>query len=171
MPLGAWEDKRQEDGSLGYGPTFLVRPGMRFEIERDDVKTTAARGVGVNTLHENRKKLMRAWKRHPMRTVTVQQPAQFQGAKLSVVRTGDEIRMLEKYGNWVQPEEREISYDPCPKRPSWRKGYRFDTWALPVDCPGSAPYGTTPKSELAEHAAKLDELRGEQHDGSGLDVV
>ena len=122
MPLGAWECKGKED-------TFLIRPGMRFPMDREKKTGTAARGMGVRVLHENRALVLAEWERNRLGPVKIQQPYMFWGSKSCVRPTSKGMVMIrevirgerelgsipigeftkdEKYGDWQQPEKRNL---------------------------------------------------------------
>lgn len=144
-PLGAWEHISYPEG------VFLIRPGMRFalDVKRDPdkkkeaakIKKTAARGLGVRVLHQNRQKVLALWKKKPHTPLTLQQKAVFWGAKIcvSLGKTAPqrvfwhgptEPRRNPRYGLWITPEPYNVSYAPMPKRPLLLKNNRILSWAL-----------------------------------------
>lgn len=169
-PLGAWEKKNWDGG------VFLLRPGLRFPVGRQarDLGSVAARGLGTKTLHENRRKVMRAWGKEPMAPVYVQQPTMFHGAMSSVRKVLGELTPWGEreflyvrddcYGKWQDPEPRRLSYAPGPKRkailPAEGSAFRLSLWELPeTEDAFSCPYS---KLELDDEESIL---RGEQPDG------
>lgn len=155
VPLGGWEPKPWE--GVGIDGTFLLRPGLRFALgENDDVDKTAARGVGVRTLHRNRQAIVRAWEQSPMMPTTVQQPSMFHGSRSSVRRVerptpwGDteyEYIKADHYGRWEDPKPRILNYAPAPKRsgilpsPVHQAALALLPWQLPLDVDSrSRPY-------------------------------
>jgi hypothetical protein len=192
QPLGAWECKGKED-------LFLIRPGMRFPLDREGkIGSTAARGLGVRTLHENRALVLREWERSPLADVFVQQPYMFMGSK-SCVRPNTEARKTlelvkadklklgevadklansftrdEKYGRWLRPEPRKVGYSSLPKRPMMMPGeerggrLRMATWAISAHVGESLPYGAAELSELAKESKELRLMEEDQADQDGL---
>ena len=94
-PLGAWEKK--DDGQTRN--QHIIRPGMRFVPNSSKISDTAARGLGVRTLHQNREIVQEQWdgnicsiggrdkprsKSGPMTDVYIQQPTIFMGCKSSI---------------------------------------------------------------------------------------
>jgi hypothetical protein len=174
--LGSWEEKPWPHGA------FLIRPGMRFALGKDD--HTAARGLGVKTLRENRKRILSAWRKSPMGELVVQQPSMFHGARSSVWRvqsdTWDadealyEYRRSADYGQWTTPTPRALTYAPGPKRsgivasPVVRGGIALVPWRLP---PGlrSLPYQRGAAAE--PDALDLRMFESEQPETGMLDVV
>ena len=122
--LGSWEGKCYRKG------VFLMRPGLRFELGRKTEEArTAARGVGVRVLHQNREKVLRAWLREPMAPVYVQQPPQFHASKGTIRAVQSEMTLAggehwqeyrrdDVYGTWSTPKPRKMGYEPGPKRES-----------------------------------------------------
>lgn len=174
--LGAWENKQWQGG------VFLLRPGLRFPTGdgAEDVASVAARGVGIATLHENARRVLRAWKKEPMAPVYVQQPAMFHGAKSSIRKvmgkpgpTGDaswDYVRDDSYGKWERPTRRILSYEPMPKRSGVLESCEprgsalsLAPWELP-DTPEavSVPYGD-PEVEDLERLQ-----RSEQPDGGEM---
>lgn len=175
-PLGAWEAKVYPHG------VFLIRPGMRFKLGRaTDLKSVAARGVGIRTLHANRKRLVDGWARAPMRTATVQQPATFHGCKGSIACKGDPngpgatYTRSALYGTWVQPTRRNVSYAAPPKRREvfvTGQAHRLLTWELPDDAIAvSRPYGSTRLSAVALESRETEVELGDQGDADEVGVV
>jgi|HubBroStandDraft_2_1064218.scaffolds.fasta_scaffold00423_23 hypothetical protein len=171
--LGQWEEKKWPRGA------FLLRPGMRFSLQGER-EHTAARGLGTNTLHRNRARILRAWERAPMGELTVQQPAMFHGSKSSLWRVsvdeGDidsaawEYRRSALYGQWQDPMPRALSYAPGPKRsgiipsPALKKGIALVPWRLPAGL-RSVPY----RAEPSEDDRRM--LETEQPEWGGLAFV
>ena len=174
--LGGWERKPWEGGA------FLMRPGLRFALDRKE-DHTAARGVGVKTLHQNRARVVRAWERSPLQSVTLPTPSFFHGAKLSVRRLmlpdidEDERAFAfvrsEHYGRWTE-ETKTLSYSPKPKRESLAlsserdrdgntQAYRMTPWELPTaEGLESAPYGSVGQSTLADDLDWMRDLEEDQ---------
>jgi len=161
--LGSWESKPWPGG------VFLLRPGLRIPLTRGgDIDRTAARGVGVRTLHENRLKVVRAWEREPMAPVTLRTPSFFHGAKLSVrqLADGETYRRDELYGRWSD-ETKTLTFTPKPKRAALggRDGaaIRLLPWELPTGegC-ASVPYGEVEQSALADDLDRMRELEEDQ---------
>lgn len=167
--LGEWEEKNWPGG------VFLLRPGLRFPIGQNcrDTGSVAARGLGVRVLQENRRKVLRAWHKIAMKSVYVQQPTMFHGARSSIRKVlGDVSPWGEQgydyvrdasYGRWETPEPRILSYAPGPKRQSYvtmpSGEIRLGLWHLPgVE---SSPYE---RKDDEEDKVK----RGEQPDGGEL---
>ena len=191
-PLGAWERKASST-------QHLIRPGMRFCPDAEAKRAeTAARGIGVRVIHDNRQKILEAWKTAPMTDVYLQQPSQFMGSKGCVrvskegldlwaaIRKGaqrptsDQLNAFEqtvtrdaKYGNWITPVPRVVSYNPTPKRPycDTTDHYRLMTWALSDDQGESRMYRGNDKSHLGEDAREMQEIESEQPDQGGFHVV
>ena len=183
-PLGAWECK--EDGKPQN--QHIIRPGMRFVPESEKQSDTAARGLGVRTLHNSKNLILDAWKRSPMGDVYIQQPTMFMGCKVSVranqrardaltlVRMGkatisdiaDEVyggfERDKNYGNWIKPEPRAVSYTSLPKRPMHDGSYRLLPCALNSASGESVAYGKAATSALAREAEQLKTLVSEQPD-------
>jgi hypothetical protein len=176
--LGGWERKPWPGG------VFLLRPGLRFPLLKEsEASLTAARGIGPKTLHKNRARVLRAWDRQPMGSVTLHTPSFFHGAKLSVRRslapdddpdarsyvyTRDRL-----YGRWTE-ETRTLNYRPQPKResvsvaPGRGKGYLLHPWELPRgEACRSAPYGVAPPSPQADDLDDMRDLSEDQPEGSG----
>jgi DNA polymerase type B, organellar and viral len=219
FPLGAWDGSGQNSGE----DTFLIRPGMRFKINCSRCAApvnrctcapcpkcrksatecmcsakTAARGIGVRTLHNNRVKVLEAWEDIPCGDIHVQQPPVFWGSKSCIrpdTRTRETLELLltgridlkrvldamaggfvrdEKYGRWLTPEPRRLSYSPLPKRPrivdssSTTSARRMLTWALDDSQGESLPYGVTEVSEIVRELQELKMLESEQPDQGGL---
>ena len=173
--LGGWTRKPW------HGGVFLMRPGLRFALDGDDEKSTAARGVGTRTLHKNRARVLRQWEREPMTPVTLATPSFFHGAKLEVRRTlaedvsDDERAYLytrgEYYGRWTD-ETRTLRYTPTPKRELVTPDFRLTPWALPMGAGcESMPYGSVDQSELADALDSLRELEEDQPDAGGLALL
>lgn len=196
FPLGAWESK-------GADHIHNIRPGMRFSLTRDAKReTTAARGIGVRVLHSNRDLVRAYWDIDPGGDCLIQQPMIFMGSK-SCIRPTTEAKAIlelvkigkttlreqaaalagafdrdEKYGNWVEPEERKVSYNPLPKRPAWEriedKGnvrFRLFTWALSRAQGESVPYGKSHLSLLVKEIKAQKLLEEEQADQEGLHTL
>lgn len=191
-PLGAWEEKPV----LKRG-VHIIRPGMRFRLRDRDEEGTTARGMGVKVLHKNRLKVSRAWKERPGQKMKIQQPYIFWGAK-SCLHQHHTKECLEryrkdknvppcnscpisrdkKYGRWLRPEPRPVSYEPGPKRARFmgelngKTDWRLATWALdPSSKVLSRRYSKTKKSELAEQGAMLRQIEEEQADQGGIYVL
>jgi hypothetical protein len=180
--LGAWESKPWEGG------IFLQRPGVRFPLRAARTKAekasvlgaVAARGLGVATLNRNRGKVLRAWAREPMASVTLATPSFFHGAKLSI-RTKlsegedeDRVPVYTRdalYGRWTA-ETRTLSYKPTPKRESVTPEYRLTPWRLPrgAGCE-SVPYGVAGQSAIGDELDAMRELDEEQPDRGGLALL
>lgn len=162
LPLGAWEEKTYPNG------IFLIRPGLRFALGKTDVKETAARGLGIKSLHENRRRVQEAWARRPMGSLTIQQPSFFHGCKVSVREVAEEEYVRSPlYGRWTEPEPRKVAFDARPKREGFLLredgNARLLPWELPmVDEARSRAYGSTGASELAKMRAAGDDLAEEQ---------
>jgi hypothetical protein len=152
--LGGWERKAWPGGA------FLMRPGLRFALDLGS-EHTAARGVNVRVLHQNRARVLRQWEREPMTPVTLQTPSFFHGAKLSVRKVGEEYRRSELYGRWTD-EEKTLKFTPGPKRSAVLPDYRLAPWELPTSegC-ASVAYGDVDQGALAD---ALDELRDLEDD-------
>jgi len=181
-PLGAWE--RDEPAAM-----HLIRPGMRFSLDYGagdlgaSEKETAARGIGVKTLHSRKAIVLKAWEEDPMAEVWIEQPSIFMGAKISITKLQGEggkarYRRQPNYGTWVKPEPRLISYNPLPKRPDYFRArgdeghYVLPTWALGKEVGVSRAYGETPKSQLALEAMMQKEIEDEQPDGgAGVEAM
>jgi DNA polymerase type B, organellar and viral len=172
--LGAWEAKPWPAG------VFLVRPGLRFSLGEGSEESTAARGLGVRTLHANRARVLRAWEKAPMAPLTIQQPTMFHGARSAVRRvrgqadpSGDVpwsyVRGAE-YGRWTDPEPRRVGYQPAPKRCEVLQGYRLLPWELPLQGE-SVPYGEAPDSPMAEDFDDLRTRADEQPEAGMLEVL
>lgn len=215
--LGDWtcDQKTGED-------TFLIRPGMRFKINCSKCSKTvrecacsdcpkckksaiecmcdsktAARGIGVRTLHNNRAKVLDAWDEVPCSDITIQQPPVFWGSKSCIrptTETRETLELLklgkldmkhvldamaggfvrdEKYGRWLTPDPRKLSYSPFPKRPRMidapgTSARRMLTWALDDSQGESLPYGVTDVSEIVRELQELKMLESEQPDQGGL---
>jgi hypothetical protein len=141
-PLGAWEGKVLANGAM------LLRPGLRFELGPEArIGRTAARGVGVKTLHDNRAKVLAAWRDAPMMPTEVQQPAMFHGSRVSVRRVAGDVDFAGEmmwryvrdklYGRWEPPKPRVLSYEPGPKRDGVSAGFapgvvRLHPFTLPM---------------------------------------
>jgi hypothetical protein len=166
--LGAWTSKPEDKWPKG---AFFVRPGIRFRLDADEIQSTAARGMGVKVLHENRAAVLRAWEEGKDET-TVQQPTLFAGATSSVRRLADESYVRdEKYGRWLLPTPRKLSFGATPKRESRARGGRLLPWHLSPGAPPSLPYGLAPLGEGAREGQELRIVEDEQPDREGLDVV
>jgi DNA polymerase type B, organellar and viral len=222
FPLGAWDNTTKGED------TFLIRPGMRFKMNctkcklsldacqctRDadtckDCKKildkclcgTAARGIGVRTLHNNRKKVLQSWEELPCGDIRVQQPPVFWGSKSCIrpdTRTRETLELLkagkvdlkhvleamsggfvrdEKYGRWMTPEPRALSYSPFPKRPrtlesgDQRSARRMLAWGLDDEQGESLPYGITDISQIVRELQELKLLESEQPDQGGLQSI
>lgn len=181
--LGGWERKKWEGG------VFLMRPGLRFALTQEDIKTTAARGVGVKTLHNNRVKVLAQWDakpRHnsdgeliagPMAPVTLNTPAFFYGARLGIrLKKGEEnfdeqtfeFVRDEKYGTWVTDDTRTLSYGPEPKRVKLLSNHKLQAWHLPQkpECVSCAYEG-----QLSEEGVALEAMRELEADQPDLDML
>lgn len=194
--LGSWESK-------GNDTIHNIRPGMRFSLTRDAKReTTAARGIGVRVLHSNRDLVRAYWDIEPGADCEIQQPMMFMGSKSCVRPTTEAKKILEqvklgnttlrenaatlagafdrddKYGNWVEPEERKISYNPLPKRPAWERitengnvRFRLFTWALHRSQGESVAYGKSKLSLLVQELKLLKLLEEEQADQDGIHTL
>jgi hypothetical protein len=217
--LGAWDNTTKGED------TFLIRPGMRFKTDckcgkpvrqcecatsdeqcKDCKKPlreckclngTAARGIGVRTLHNNRVKVLDEWDSSPCGDITIQQPSVFWGSKscirpttqaretLELLRTGKaELKHVlatmaggfirdEKYGRWLTPDPRRLSYSPFPKRPRMldaplTTAHRMLTWALDDSQGESLPYNATDVSDIVKGLRELKMLESEQPDQGGF---
>ena len=170
-PLGGWEEKRYPHG------VFLVRPGLRFALGDGAVEAdTAARGLGVRVLHANRARVLRAWTRHPLASLDVQQPAVFHGAKSSIRLNADgSLTRSKHYGKWEKPKPRKMGYEAVPKRESvscgpGRDEYRLNLWDLDM-VSRSVPYSQAARGALALASAELGDLEDEQPEGWPLGGV
>lgn len=219
-PLGEWTHEQTEGQD-----TFLIRPGMRFKTNCQRCKAqinrcscppcgkcrkgarecfcdakTAARGIGVRTLHNNRALVLDEWERLPCGDIAVQQPSVFWGSKscvrpttqtrqtLELLKTGkatlsDVLATMaggfardEKYGTWKTPDPRKLSYSPFPKRPRFAStpstlAVRMLTWAVDDSQGESLPYGVTEVSEIVKELIELKMLESEQPDQGGLQTL
>jgi hypothetical protein len=216
-PLGDWTSEQTEGQD-----TFLIRPGMRFKINCKrcsapvhhcacppcpkckksavecmcDAKT-AARGIGVRTLHNNRVKVMQEWEDVPCKDIAIQQPSVFWGSKSCIrptTKTRETLELLrtgkatlkhvldsmaggfvrdEKYGTWKTPDPRKLSYSPFPKRPRLAHtpsttAVRMLTWAVDDAQGESLPYGVTDIPDVVKELRELKMLESEQPDQGGL---
>jgi hypothetical protein len=160
--LGSWESKPWPGG------VFLLRPGLRFPLTRGgDIDRTAARGLGIRTLHDNRAKVLRAWKREAMAPVTLRTPSFFHGAKLSVRQLADgSYRRSGDYGRWTD-EHKTLTFTPKPKRAELGRrvggAIRMLPWELPMgeEC-ASVPYGEVEQSALADDLDAMRDLEEDQ---------
>lgn len=149
--LGAWEHTHFPKG------LFFIRPGQRFAIGKSDLKTTAARGLGIRVLHGARKEVLEAWKRAPRAPIDIDRPPIFHGAKLTVSfsEEGGYTRSP-RFGQWAKPDPWHVSYEPLPKRPCFDgETNRLLTWALGAEHGTSSPYD--PK--VTENDPTIQELR------------
>jgi hypothetical protein len=173
--LGLWERKPWPGG------VFLLRPGLRFRLGagKKDMGQTAARGLGVKSLHDNRRRVLRAWEKEPLAPVTLPTPSFFHGAKLSVRRRGPEgahefVRDA-LYGTWTS-ETKTISYSCNPKRESVSVGgdgtYVLHPWELPrgEEC-RSVPYESIGQSMLADTLDEMRQLEEDQPETGMLRLV
>ena len=186
-PLGAWDYKGTDD-------IQSIRPGMQFSLKPDaDRSTTSARGLGVRILHENKDLVLAHWDIAPMSDVHITQPTIFMGSKTSIRISTDGRKAMElvrqekarltdiaaqmtdaferdnKYGKWVKPKERLVSYSPMPKRPGYDpKTFQLFTWALKPEAGESVPYGKAEKSLIAKELEELRIIEEEQADQEGL---
>lgn len=206
-PITGTEDKARERGKGALGAwtcdqtqgedTFLIRPGMRFKTDLTKTTGTAARGMGVKTLHANRAKVLAAWEEVPCGDVYIQQPPIFWGSKSCIrptTQARETLEMMkrgqldlkhvldtmaggfvrdEKYGRWLTPDPRKLSYSPFPKRPRMvdapgTNARRMLTWALHSSQGESLPYGATDVSDIVRELIDLKVLESEQPDQSGL---
>ena len=129
QPLGSWEPKGV------YEAVFLCRPGMRFcPGENAPLSDTAARGLGVSSLHAARGDILAAWKREPLAPFYVPQPRTFRGAKQSVRRKNRRehtfVRSAE-YGQWVKVPDRVLRFTAEPKRSAVWPDFSLECWELP----------------------------------------
>jgi hypothetical protein len=171
--LGGWERKPWEHG------VFLMRPGLRFALGKDDMKYVAARGVGVKTLFKNRVAVLAEWDREPMAPVTLKTPSFFFGARLAIrLRKGEETLDEQtfdfvrdaKYGTWTE-DTRTLSYGPEPKRSAVLADYKLAPWKLPqtpecVSCPYEGQL-----SDIGESMELMRELESDQPDIDTLNMV
>lgn len=177
-PLGMWEYKES-------GPIFLLRPGMRFAIERngktwrakeeeEGKTTTAARGVGVMKLHHERPIILKQWIKNPGKSTTVPRGAIFHGAKLCVGKTKEGCRRLDRFGRWAEAEPFKVSYLPLPKRPAATKDQRLLTWALTRHEGESCPYDrmvSKMRADILELERAQDEAECQPDGGDDLQVT
>lgn len=177
-PLGMWEHK--ESGSI-----FLLRPGMRFALERkgkgwipkeeeEGKTTTAARGVGVMKLHHERPIILEQWIKDPGKGTTVPRGSIFHGAKLCVGKTKDGVRRLARYGSWASAEPFKVSYLPLPKRPAALSDQRLLTWALTKAEGESMPYNrmvARMRADVIELERARDEADAQPDGGDDLQVT
>lgn len=173
--LGDWEEKPWEGGA------FLMRPGVRFPILPDaEAASTAARGVGMKTIHKNRARIVRLWEKAPMESVTLATPSFFHGAKLSVRAGWGEVTddgrdpkwtRAPEYGRWTE-ETRTLSYKPTPKRAAVNPDYSLEPHRLPRSkgCE-SVPYGVAGRSVIGDELEAMRELEEEQPEVGGLALV
>lgn len=159
-PLGAWDASPvNPDGS------FLCRPGMRFRLgDGAEPDETAARGMGVKTLHAARGLILASWQREPMAPVEVPTGRMFIGAKSAIRRVGRlwAFKRSPDYGRWVQPPPRKLSFSPMPKRDACLPGapgaaVRLSCWELPQ----GREYESVPYDEETE-SPELEQLRTEE---------
>lgn len=169
--LGEWESKEP-------GDVFLMRPGMRFDLNLDQkIGTTAARGLGVKVLHEARRRVLAQWKRKPLSPLRIQQPARFHGAKLSinVKARGRENETCTKnpdYGLWKRPDPYNVSYEPLPKRPCVGPGgRRVMAWALSDRDPPSAPYDAEVSAQFNADLQEAEDVASAQPDADQVGPV
>lgn len=162
--LGEWESKKPSD-------VFLMRPGMRFDLKLDDkIGTTAARGLGVRTLHKAREAVLRQWKRKPLAPLKIQQPAQFHGAKLSINvkargKPDEDYSKNRSYGLWERPDPYNVSYEPLPKRPCVAAdGRRVMAWVLSDLEPESAPYDKEVSARFNQDLQEAEDVAAAQPD-------
>jgi hypothetical protein len=168
--LGEWESKEP-------GNVFLMRPGMRFDLDlAEKVGTTAARGLGVKVLHEARKRVLAQWKKRPLSPLKIQQPARFHGAKLSinVKARGKPAETYTKnadYGLWKRPDPYNVSYEPLPKRPCLGSRNRVMTWALSDRDPPSAPYDAEVSATFNADLSEAEDWASAQPDADQVGPV
>lgn len=167
--LGAWEH------TYFPGGLFFIRPGQRFAIGSKDMKTTAARGLGVRTLHKGRAMVLEAWRKTPRQPVEIDRPAIFHGAKLCT-SFSDETGVYgrsELFGQWERPKPWKVSYEPLTKRPCFDGDTnRLLTWALGPEHGTSSPYDPKKSANdpnIIELRATQDEA-DDQPDG-GIDTM
>jgi len=168
-PLGAWEPKKWS----GKG-VFLIRPGLRFPIDENEEQSyTAARGIGTNVLHENRRAVMAAWRDAPLAETSVQQPTMFHGAKSSIrhLSNGEYVRD-DLYGRWSKPKPHKIGYQAAPKRADFDRSTKDARLTLRdfrnLD---SIPYLYADESPLGIQLAVLREAQENQPSAEPLTVV
>jgi len=174
--LGAWEEKQIPSG------VFLIRPGMRFELDPESLGGTAARGLGVRVLHKNRQRVLAAWERAPCRQVTLQQPSMFHGAKQTVRKTcrhganGCECGKFKRdalYGVWTKPPRRKVGYQAGPKRDCIETddagGYRLAPWEQCLE--ESVAYNLGAPSEDGEALEAMRDVADAQPDGGMLETI
>lgn len=134
-PLGGWDHTRFPEG------LFFIRPGQRFAIGTNDIKTTAARGLGIRVLHKAREEVLEAWKRAPRAPIKIERPEIFHGAKLTVSSSEKGYHRSSRFGQWEKPDPWKLSYEPLPKRPCFDgNSNRLLTWALGAEHGSSSPY-------------------------------
>lgn len=177
-PLGMWEYKES-------GPIFLLRPGMRFALEKKDgtwipkeeeegKTTTAARGVGVMKLHHERPIILEQWLKNPGKSTTVPRGSIFHGGKLCVGKTKEGMRRLARYGSWASAEPFKVSYLPLPKRPAATRDQRLLTWALTKHEGESMPYDrmvARMRADVIELERARDEADAQPDGGDDLQVT
>lgn len=168
--LGEWESKEP-------GNVFLMRPGMRFDLDlAEKVGTTAARGLGVKVLHEARKRVLAQWRKKPLSPLKIQQPARFHGAKLSinVKNRGKASEIHTKnadYGLWKRPDPYNVSYEPLPKRPCLGSRHRVMSWTLSDRDPPSAPYDAEVSAIFNADLQEAEDWAGAQPDADQVGPI
>lgn len=173
--LGGWERKPWQGGA------FLMRPGLRFALEsgESETKHTAARGVGVSTLHKNRARVRAQWQCDPMSSITLDTPSFFVGARLGIrrlVRDSDmdqvtyEFRRDAQYGRW-HADTRTLSYAPGPKRSHLLDCYKLAPWQLRQrEQDASCPYDGQ-MSITGDALELMRELEADQDDIGALTLL
>jgi hypothetical protein len=121
-PLGAWVHKARAG-------VHLIRPGQRFSLggTARGESDTAARGVDIKILRDNRGKILKSWAARPRMSVTLKPPPLFWGARMSIDDRG--VRSP-NYGKWIPAPDFVVGYVPLPKRPMIRADGRLWTWAF-----------------------------------------
>lgn len=165
QPLGAWDAS-----DVNPDGVFLCRPGMRFGLSKDASEDeTAARGMGVSTLHAARERILASWAAHPLATVLVPAARTFIGAKSGIrkARRGWTFTRDKKYGTWVQPPPRKLSFSPKPKRESVGaaigSAYALQCYELPQGARfEGVPYEEAPVSEQTQHVRDYEDMQEEQ---------
>jgi hypothetical protein len=139
-PLGGWEVKEIDGG------VFYARPGVYFSLTADS-ESVRGRGLGRNTLYDNRANIMAAWERskeaNQLRdwsaesagedsssSVLIGNVVRFLGAKTCItLKQGQFFRSLD-YGQW-RKRPIELSFSPLPKRASINADSRLELRKIP----------------------------------------
>ena len=162
-PLGGWEEKSYDRG------IFAVRPGIYFPISPTDGEMDAvrARGLGKKILYEQWPKIVGAFERGES-GVEIRGVERFIGFKSALRYAGDEVRLSEDYGEWVEYPIK-VTFNPQPKRQSVLKGGRLEPhYYTAFD---SFPYNRAVMDPQTE-ALKLSQLIAEEQpdaDFSGME--